>query len=242
MYAATVVLLVTLGATPLEGRIATLEREIDALTRADLSCASDDECVVLPVGYKECGGPWRYLVASQHNRKLEQVKRSLQLQLALQKEDSARKGLLSKCDVTPQPFGVCARGQCSGVLPVNVEFQVVSIPPVTRPFEVTLRIQSQGELEQLWDQPPGAPPPSVDFARSELVPWSFCRQEPTGVFAFRLSTIEEAGSRRVASFTKSLACGVKRPGDCGFELAKVAKTSLEFQRVVRDWPQRCATK
>jgi hypothetical protein len=240
--ASTVALLVTLATTPLEARIATLEREIDALNRADLSCAADDDCVALPVGYKECGGPWRYLIASEHNPKLAQIRRSLESQLVLQKENSARKGLMSTCDVTPHPWGVCARGQCSASLPVNVEYQVVSLPRVTRPLEVTLRIQSPGELEQLWDQPPVVPIPSVDFGRFELLPWAFCRQEPTGMFMFRLSTIEEVGSRRIASFTKSLACGVKRPSECGYEMAKMAKTSLKLERVVREGPQPCGAK
>jgi hypothetical protein len=62
---------------------------IDSLNQEDLSCAQDSDCEAMPIGWRACGGPSTYIIASRMAAQHDQLvsladlyKQKVQAQLA----------------------------------------------------------------------------------------------------------------------------------------------------------------
>jgi hypothetical protein len=62
---------------------------IDNLNNEDLSCAQDSDCEAMPIGWRACGGPSTYIIASRATAQYDQLvsladlyKQKVQAQLA----------------------------------------------------------------------------------------------------------------------------------------------------------------
>jgi hypothetical protein len=92
-------------------KVADAEKKVHALNK-DLSCSTDNDCAVLPFGYKACGGPRSYLIASKKNPQFTKLKAMLVHHSALEKKESDEQGLASTCEVPNEPFGRCMQSKC----------------------------------------------------------------------------------------------------------------------------------
>lgn len=100
------------SAETLKNEIKQLADDISALTR-DKTCQTGQNCAVIGIGHRPCGGPSQYLVFS----KLKTDEAKL-IQLASQHRDAHRKlnqllGLMSTCEFLPEPPVACVNQQCA---------------------------------------------------------------------------------------------------------------------------------
>jgi hypothetical protein len=88
-----------------------IEQEVATLNKYK-TCAGDGECEVLEMGFRLCGGPSSYLVASVSNPTYAKLKAKLQELIAVEKELNL---VDPPADCTPAPKapdGVCAKQIC----------------------------------------------------------------------------------------------------------------------------------
>jgi hypothetical protein len=75
-------------------------------------CDTNAQCRTLPIGHRACGGPESWLAWSTVNGQADQLQRWSAELAAQQKQDQQRRGLMSTCQVQPDPGAVCVKKQC----------------------------------------------------------------------------------------------------------------------------------
>ncbi|WMS88434.1 hypothetical protein [Pleionea litopenaei] len=90
---------------------ATLLREIGSLVSTQ-SCASNDDCALLAVGHKPCGGPDEYRVYSKLSTDAGVLKAKAKLYRSLKESIQKEQGTMGICMVTPKPVFHCSNQQC----------------------------------------------------------------------------------------------------------------------------------
>lgn len=96
---------------------ASSPRAPDALARiqahiGQAPCSASSQCRTLAIGHRACGGPEQWLPWSTVNAQGAQLK-AWSDELALQqKQDQQRRGLMSTCQVQPDPGAVCVNKRC----------------------------------------------------------------------------------------------------------------------------------
>jgi len=104
--------------TQLDGPLAQLQLDtrqlqlrLDRLT-SDKGCDSDQQCKVLPVGARPCGGPDSFMVYSvaQTDEKMLQFTADRYQQLKRKQNDKL--GLVSTCQMLMEPTASCQNHQC----------------------------------------------------------------------------------------------------------------------------------
>ncbi len=70
-------------------------------------CDSQDQCHVIGVGVKPCGGPGRYLAWSDKKTDPNTLRNAVEAQARAQLNENKNSGLVSDCRVTPMPAVVC---------------------------------------------------------------------------------------------------------------------------------------
>lgn len=89
-------------------RLAALWNEIQALADAS-RCSADRHCRALPLGAKPCGGPWAYLIYSQEDAGLPQLRAKMrehrQLEASLNRQSLA----VSDCEFIALPERLACR-------------------------------------------------------------------------------------------------------------------------------------
>jgi len=93
------------------GDSASLLRQIQSQT-ADLSCDSAQQCHTLAVGAKACGGPERYLAWSSKRQNGAALRQLAERHAALRRAEDAKSGMMSTCQVVPDPGASCEAGRC----------------------------------------------------------------------------------------------------------------------------------
>lgn len=78
-------------------------------TRAD----SIEQCRVVGFGNKPCGGPAEYVVFSVKNLDEADVRARISEYNYAAQADNMRRGLMSTCDITPEPAVGFAKGHCT---------------------------------------------------------------------------------------------------------------------------------
>lgn len=76
------------------------------------SCERDSQCHSMGVGAKACGGPENYLAWSDNNADAAKLKQLVEQHAAARRDEDARAGLMSTCQVTPDPGATCRAGRC----------------------------------------------------------------------------------------------------------------------------------
>ncbi len=218
-------------------KIQKLEDQIRALN-TELSCENDAECLLLPMGVKECGGPRSQFIASSRNPKLAELRTKLSEDAVLQRAHATKFQTTSACNGPDGPtFTRCIEHQCAPVKPVPVAFRVASIPRGARPFDQTLRLESQAELEAMWSEP--ALWPEFDFEKNFAVAATFCKPEKSGLSYYDLSRIETVGRTLLVSYRTTKACSPRAPKACEVRLAEVPRTQGPIEVSVMNVAQRC---
>jgi len=93
-------------------QIASRYSLIEQLVSQDLSCQSDADCAVVPLGSQACGGPKDYIVASVINAEFEKIQ-LLATELAqAESEFNASSQVVSTCMMRMPPQARCAQNLC----------------------------------------------------------------------------------------------------------------------------------
>lgn len=218
-------------------KITALEDQTRALS-ADVRCESDAECLILPMGVKECGGPRSLFIASTRNPKLAEVRTKLGEVAAMHRAHTTKFHTMSACNGPDGPTHTrCIEKQCAPVKPVPVAFRLASIPRGARTFDQTLRLESQAELEAMWSEP--APWPELDFEKNFALAATFCKPEKGALMYYDLSRIETVGHTLLVTYRKFKGCSPRDPKMCEVRVAEVPRTQGEIEISLLDVPQRC---
>ena len=89
-----------------EDELRRAEQKINQFNQS-LACTADEDCVVIGVGFKACGGPFRYIVSSRKSANFQKLKKSIETYNRQDKSYSTSHNLGSTCDVPPKPYGSC---------------------------------------------------------------------------------------------------------------------------------------
>jgi hypothetical protein len=80
----------------------------------DARCTADAECRTVAVGQRPCGGPAQWWAWSSVAGSNEATLRALSIELAaVQRAQNERSGLMSTCQVLPDPGAACQAGRCT---------------------------------------------------------------------------------------------------------------------------------
>ena len=94
--------------------ITDLEHEIMALVNSSV-CTNETECAFIAFGSKACGGPNSYLVYS-NSIDTDLLIRKVTLYNQMQHDYNIEYGIISTCDVPPQPTSViCENNKCKAL-------------------------------------------------------------------------------------------------------------------------------
>ncbi|MEN3278342.1 MAG: hypothetical protein V7631_4132 [Massilia sp.] len=75
-------------------------------------CSGDNQCQVLPVGARPCGGPSSYLAWSSAKTDAAQLQALAERHKAEQQADNERSGRISTCIAIAPPAVACRAGTC----------------------------------------------------------------------------------------------------------------------------------
>ena len=73
----------------------------------DADCDFQDQCHVVGVGAKPCGGPEGWLAWSAKTTDPKALQAAVQAQAQARKDENQRSGMASDCMVRPEPTAVC---------------------------------------------------------------------------------------------------------------------------------------
>lgn len=85
---------------------------IDSLSGADLSCDQDNDCVVVAIGHRACGGASGYVITSRENPNLEQVQALAQQSTIEDTQAAGASGSVSTCEYHVPPVASCVQRTC----------------------------------------------------------------------------------------------------------------------------------
>lgn len=98
-----------------QDELITLEERIDKLI--GIPKAKDvKSCIALPLGNKPCGGPRRYVVFSKETTDEAQLRKLLDEYSIADKTVNKEEGLISTCDMAPEPIVTLENGVCKSSL------------------------------------------------------------------------------------------------------------------------------
>jgi len=75
-------------------------------------CGSNDQCQVLPVGARPCGGPASYLAWSNARTSGKELQALADRYRSEQQANNTRSGMVSDCRAIAPPAAVCRAGTC----------------------------------------------------------------------------------------------------------------------------------
>lgn len=85
---------------------------IKDLNDDDLSCVNDNDCDVLPLGVRACGGPAEYIVISLHNPQLSRIQQYAEELEAKAIEYVQQSNMASTCIMVLPPNVSCRQNRC----------------------------------------------------------------------------------------------------------------------------------
>jgi len=89
-----------------------LRREVLALI-ADKGADNVQQCLVLPLGHKPCGGPAEYVAVSTKGKDQAALLKKLEAYNQAAEAENLRLGRMSDCAVVPKPQVQLVNGQCT---------------------------------------------------------------------------------------------------------------------------------
>lgn len=91
--------------------VATLRAEVLRLTR-DKTADNVQQCLVLPLGHKPCGGPAEYIAVSIKGKDAGTLLQKISGYNQAVEAENSRKGLMSDCAVVEKPAVQLVKGKC----------------------------------------------------------------------------------------------------------------------------------
>jgi hypothetical protein len=88
-----------------------LYQRLQKLT-ADKSCQQDQQCKVLGIGSKACGGPEQFIVYSEQSTDGKMLAITSERYAKLKKEQQSRLGMMSTCQQLVTPVASCQSSKC----------------------------------------------------------------------------------------------------------------------------------
>lgn len=104
--------------TQLDGPLAQLQVDTKQLYQrlqrltTDKSCVEDQQCKVLAIGNKPCGGPEQYLPYSVAQTDSKLLAITNERYRKIKQEQQLRLGMLGSCQVLTEPATQCRQQQC----------------------------------------------------------------------------------------------------------------------------------
>lgn len=92
--------------------VSALRREVLALI-ADKGADNVQQCLVLPLGHKPCGGPAEYVAVSTKGKDQTVLLKKLEAYNQAAEAENLRLGRMSDCAVVPKPQVQLVNGQCT---------------------------------------------------------------------------------------------------------------------------------
>jgi hypothetical protein len=102
----------SIDAIPDDQKLAQLRAEIEAFAK-NKACSNGDNCKVLGIGAKPCGGPSEYIIYSLTNTDEKQLISKVNEYTNFQKEYNVKNQLVSDCLLIPIPTVDCVNGICT---------------------------------------------------------------------------------------------------------------------------------
>lgn len=95
----------------------TLEEVALAIDRevGNADASSLNQCRLIPIGDKPCGGPWGYLVYSTEESDVATIESLVEKYNKLDRIRNEKEGRMSTCDVATEPELTLTEGACRGV-------------------------------------------------------------------------------------------------------------------------------
>jgi len=94
-------------------QILTANKALTAAIEVENECTVDEECAILPVGSRACGGPSSYVAYSLTSSNQDEIHSLSTLTTSLEKKYNHQNGIMSMCMILPEPTAVCdASHQC----------------------------------------------------------------------------------------------------------------------------------
>ncbi len=104
--------------TQLDGPLAQLQLDtrqlqlrLERLTE-DKTCQQDNQCQVIGVGARPCGGPDQYLIYSTLNTDEKMLSYTNERYQKLKKQQNEKLGLMSTCQMLMPPVSACVAQKC----------------------------------------------------------------------------------------------------------------------------------
>lgn len=107
----------TLAAPPVYANNIISERDalliaLKTLTTSDLSCDKNEDCAVVGIGEKPCGGPLSYLPYSTRNTKASEIQQKADALRQLDLKDNSESHRMGTCDAVLPPGLACVNHVC----------------------------------------------------------------------------------------------------------------------------------
>jgi hypothetical protein len=99
------------AADDIQATLQELTAQIDRII-GNATCEVTNQCRVIAVGSKPCGGPWSYRAYSTLNTDVSSLEGTVQRYNDLQKEHNRRTGAISDCMFVTEPTVQCVTGRC----------------------------------------------------------------------------------------------------------------------------------
>ena len=93
--------------------IRALIKGIHLLANSNLSCVSDKDCVLFPLGSKACGGPSSYVVTSVYNSNFEEIELLSEKSREKEYAYNLQYRVYSNCSLLDAPRPSCASKICT---------------------------------------------------------------------------------------------------------------------------------
>lgn len=85
---------------------------IDNLNHEDLSCAQDSDCEAMPLGWRSCGGPSEYIIASAVSAQHDQLASLAVLHKQKAQAFLAAQNAVGTCEAIMPPEARCVKNVC----------------------------------------------------------------------------------------------------------------------------------
>ena len=92
--------------------IKTLAQATKQLADKDLSCRTLNDCQIIEIGHKSCGGPAAHLVTSKKNANLEEILYLAERVSERQQDYNRTSGGISNCSILMPPAFSCLSNKC----------------------------------------------------------------------------------------------------------------------------------
>jgi hypothetical protein len=93
-------------------RIDGMKTVVQHLSDISLDCGTANDCAVIPMGSRACGGPTSFVLTSKANPSLQAVLSTVALVTKAESDANVKFGMMSICSVETPPPVACLKNMC----------------------------------------------------------------------------------------------------------------------------------